>query len=199
MTSQWESADRAASVSLVLDRGVRHLALNALWLALSLTIAGLPAATVALHAVVKEWSEGDERPVVGRFLASLRAYAARGTILCVAAASLLALVGVNLWLTSLMGTQRTGAAIAVIAVGIPLLLVTVMIPSAVVDASDLRSTVALAFRRSVMSPAACVLALVLLVAVLISALWQPFLLFLTPSLAVRVHRGLLGRIDPFAP
>lgn len=178
-----------------LDHLVRHLALNTLWLAGCLTILGAPAATCALHRVVAEWSDGDERPVFGRFWSALRERGVTATLLGAPSGILLALAAVNLSVARSMGQQGSVVVVAVLSVAVPVLLLTATVPSVVADtATGAKEVLRLAARRTIAHPAAAAVGVMLAALVMLLTLLQPLFLIVTPACSVRLYRRVLSRV-----
>jgi uncharacterized membrane protein YesL len=191
MTRSARLAVRAVELCPALDQGVRHLTLNALWTAGCLTVVGAPAATVAAHRVLGEWSEGDDRPVTGRFVAGLRAHGWHATALGLIAVPVLALLALNLWVVPMMGEQRYVLVPALLAVTIPALLFLATAPAILAEGHP---SLVVALRRigraTVGRPIPAAAGLLLAAAVALAALAFPPLLLVTPSLAAILHRAV---------
>ncbi len=105
MTALTRMARRTFDLGVRADAAVRHLWLNTLWLGVALTVVGAPAATVAVHAVVAEWADGDERPVAARFFAAIRRHGWCATAVGGIVTVIGALLVVNFFIAIHMGEE----------------------------------------------------------------------------------------------
>jgi uncharacterized membrane protein YesL len=182
---------RAFEIGVRADAAVRHLWLNTLWLACSLTVAGAPAATVALHVVVAEWAEGDERPVAARFFAAIRRHGVRATLTGLAFAAVAGLLIVNVFIAAQMGAEAPLVLGVLGAVAITVSLIAAAAPAAISGGAErtggiLRSAMTLVVTR----PVAAVVAVLIAGAISFTALAFPPVLFLLPAPGVRIVHAL---------
>lgn len=86
-----------------IDRISSFAIINLLWVAISVFIITLPAATAGLFAVCCDWVQGKESETFERFFAAMRRHAGRATLLVLADNLGLGLVALNLMILPKMG------------------------------------------------------------------------------------------------
>lgn len=182
------TARQAFDISLRLDVVVRYLWLNVLWLGLCLTVIGAPAATTAVHAVVSEWADGDERPVFSRFVAAVRARGLRATAVGAALAGVIALIVVNMGIATLMGSWVSVAlVVGLLSIAIPLGLCAAVSPMVLASpTSGFRDAARATCRYALGRPGQSLSALAVAAIIGFAALAFPPALLLLPAPATRV-------------
>jgi uncharacterized membrane protein YesL len=184
-------AHRAFDLAVSADTAVRYLWLNVLWLAVSLTIVGFPAATVAMHAVVTEWSGHDERPVAARFFDGIRRHGRAATLAGLIGAAVASLTVMNLFVAGLMGGQGMVVVGVLGAVALTVALLGTALPVVLVDGE--RGFVAVtraAALRVAGQPGTAALSLLVVAAVTLAALAFPPSLLLLPAPCSRLLLAL---------
>lgn len=86
-----------------IDRISSFAIVNLLWVAVSVFIITLPAATAGLFAVCSDWAQGKQHETFARFFGAMRHHAGQATVLALVDGLLLGLVSVNLIIVPGMG------------------------------------------------------------------------------------------------